>query len=659
MGIIKGNRLWHIGVDALVVMLAWFAAFYFRFDGTNAGATLSAPQRLLSIEYVHFRDGSFLWVVVIKLAVFVAMGLYSRWWRYVSLRDLELVGMAVVLGSAAWVAFLSAVPAYTSPRRLTRRYGIDVSAPKSIIVLDLLFTLFGMIAVRALARSAFERPGPGWFSRSRDTKGVLIIGGGDAGQLVVKEMQRKTTRGFHPIGVLDDDPGKIGTRLHGVRVLGPTADLAEVIADNRPDEVVIAMPAAAGSVRRRIAETAASGGVRVRTLPSVNELLQGDLNLVEQLREVRVEDVLGREPVHLDAGDIGGYVTGRVVLVTGAGGSIGSEICRQLTRLEPRCLVLVDHAEGNLFEIERNLAERGFDAHVPVIADVKDRSLMRSILAAYRPAVIFHAAAYKHVPMMESNPAQAIRNNSLATRLMAELAREAGVERFVLISTDKAVAAQTVMGATKALCELVVEAAAQEDGGTRFIAVRFGNVLGSSGSVIPIFRRQIEAGGPVTVTHAEMTRFFMTIPEAAQLVIQAGGVGDSGDIFVLDMGEPVRILDLAHDMLRLSGREPERDIEVRVVGIRPGEKLHEQLFDDDEIVDRFDAGHDKLQRARRSRIDAEWLASRLGEIQGLLDAGDGSGAAALVIETARAPRRHRDRSEIPAALLSPASPVRN
>jgi FlaA1/EpsC-like NDP-sugar epimerase len=651
MGVIKGNRLWHVGVDALVVMLAWYAAFYFRFDGTK-GSPVSLG------EYDRLRDHSFLWVVGIKLAIFVAMGLYSRWWRYVSLRDLELVGLAAALSTAAWATFLYVEPAYRSPRRV-RRAGVDVfSAPKSIIVLDLLFTLFGMIAVRAIARSAFERPGPGWFSRSRDTKGVLIIGGGDAGQLVVKEMQRKTTRGFHPMGVLDDDPGKIGTRLHGVRVLGPIADLAEVITDNRPDEVVIAMPAAAGSVRRQIAEVATAGGVRVRTLPSVSELLQGDLNLVEQLREVRVEDVLGREPVFLDAAAIGGYATGKVVLVTGAGGSIGSEICRQLARLEPSCLVLVDHAENNLFEIERNLAERGFDAHVPVIADVRDRRLMRGILAEHRPAVIFHAAAYKHVPMMELNPGQAIRNNTLATRLMAELAREAGVERFVLVSTDKAVAAQTVMGATKALCELVIEAAAQDPGVTRFLAVRFGNVLGSSGSVIPIFRRQIEAGGPVTVTHAEMTRFFMTIPEAAQLVIQAGGVGDSGDLFVLDMGDPVRILDLAYDMIRLSGREPDRDVEVRVVGIRPGEKLHEQLFDDDEVVDRVEAGHDKLQRARRARIDADWLTLRLAEIEDLLEAGDSAAAAALVIETARSPQRQRPASEVPASLLAPAAPAR-
>jgi FlaA1/EpsC-like NDP-sugar epimerase len=382
-------------------------------------------------------------------------------------------------------------------------------------------------------------------------------------------------------------------------------------------------------------------GVPVKTVPGVNELLDGDLDLLERLRAVQVEDVLGRAPVQLDLAAIGGYLTGRTVLVTGAGGSIGSELCRQIGRLSPHRLVLVDHAEDNLFEVERSLHERGMTGVVPIIADVKDTRRMAAILEQHAPTVLFHAAAYKHVPMMESNPAEAIRNNSLATRDLAELARDAGIERFVLISTDKAVDPSTIMGSSKALCESVMEAAAQAGNGTRFIAVRFGNVLGSSGSVIPIFQRQIAAGGPVTVTDPRMTRYFMTIPEAAQLVVQAGGVGQTGDVFVLDMGDPVRIVDLAHDMIRLSGKEPDVDngIRVQIVGIRPGEKLDEKLFADDEHVEI--THHSKLRRARRGPIDGAWLSSRLAQIDLLLASGRDDEAVELALDTAQAPVRGR------------------
>jgi FlaA1/EpsC-like NDP-sugar epimerase len=326
-------------------------------------------------------------------------------------------------------------------------------------------------------------------------------------------------------------------------------------------------------------------------------------------------------------------------MVTGAGGSIGSELCRQIARLAPHRLVLVDHAEDNLFEVERSLAERGTPGVVPLIADVKDTRRMAAILEEHQPSVLFHAAAYKHVPMMEANPAEAVRNNALATRDLAELARDHHVERFVLISTDKAVDPSTVMGASKALCEWVVEAAAQVASDTRFIAVRFGNVLGSSGSVIPIFRRQISAGGPVTVTHEHMKRYFMTIPEASQLVVQAGGVGQSGDVFVLDMGEPVRILDLARDMIRLSGKEPDQDIQVQIVGIRPGEKLDEQLFADDEHVEV--THHSKLRRARRGPIDASWLSANLAQVDLLLATGRDREAVELALDMTHAPVRGR------------------
>ncbi len=326
----------------------------------------------------------------------------------------------------------------------------------------------------------------------------------------------------------------------------------------------IALPSASGRKRAAVVATCREAGIPVKTLPNVNDLINGDNDLVAQLRAVQVEDILGREPVQLDPAAVGAYVRGRTVLVTGAGGSIGSELCRQLVRMEVGRLVLADHAENNLFQIDRELRESTRAEIVPAIADVRDAARMETIFETHQPAVVFHAAAYKHVPLMEQHPVQALRNNALATRTMARLAARHAVDRFVLVSTDKAVYPKTAMGASKALAEWVVEALGQVENETTFVAVRFGNVLGSSGSVVPIFREQIARGGPVTVTDPEMTRYFMTIHEAAQLIVQAGGVGRGGDVFVLDMGDPVRILDLAHDMIRLSGLEPERDIPIVV-----------------------------------------------------------------------------------------------
>jgi FlaA1/EpsC-like NDP-sugar epimerase len=607
------HRLANVLIDAGLVALAWYAAFFFRFEE-------------LPVWAEKIRDEGLWRVVLIKVVVFIALGLYSRWWRYVSLRDLFHVVRACVAASVLVVLALELFP--------------DVDAlPRGVIAFDFVFTLLALIAARALARTIFERPRPGFLLPTG--REVLVIGAGEAGQLVVREMLKKRALGYSPTRLLDDDPRKQGMRLEGVRVEGKTTDLDEILESSPPDEVVIAMPGAEPGVRQRIVDVCRRRGVPVKTVPGVNELLDGDLDLLERLRAVQVEDVLGRAPVQLDLAAIGGYLTGRTVLVTGAGGSIGSELCRQIGRLSPHRLVLVDHAEDNLFEVERSLHERGMTGGVPIIADVKDTRRMAAILEQHAPTVLFHAAAYKHVPMMESNPAEAIRNNSLATRDLAELARDAGIERFVLISTDKAVDPSTIMGSSKALCESVMEAAAQAGNGTRFIAVRFGNVLGSSGSVIPIFQRQIAAGGPVTVTDPRMTRYFMTIPEAAQLVVQAGGVGQTGDVFVLDMGDPVRIVDLAHDMIRLSGKEPDVDngIRVQIVGVRPGEKLDEKLFADDEHVEI--THHNKLRRARRGPIDGAWLSSRLAQIDLLLASGRDEEAVELALDTAQAPVRGR------------------
>ena len=376
-------------------------------------------------------------------------------------------------------------------------------------------------------------------------------------------------------------------------------------------------------------------GIPVRTTPTVFELLRdgsGQLRVSRQLREVRVEDMLGREPVREELERVGAYLRGQTVLVTGAGGSIGSELCRQIARVGPHRLVLVDHAEDNLFEIQRELEEdRHVRTAVPVLADCKEEERMREVIAEYRPAVVFHAAAYKHVAMMESNPVEAIRNNALATRLVARIAGELGVSNFVLVSTDKAVKPATVMGASKALAEWAVEAEAATHPGTRYATVRFGNVLGSSGSVVPIFRRQIAAGGPVTVTDERMTRYFMTIPEAVQLIIRAGSLGDfSGEIFVLEMGEPVRIKELAETMIRLSGLEPERDIAIQIVGARSGEKFTEELFDTYERPQPTPA--QRILRADHDRLDPEWVQRTFAEINLLVLEGDAAALAKHVAE---------------------------
>jgi FlaA1/EpsC-like NDP-sugar epimerase len=416
-------------------------------------------------------------------------------------------------------------------------------------------------------------------------------------------------------------------------VLGTTDQLGHVLDDVEPDEVLIAIPSAPGMMRAKVVTACRERGVPVRTMPTVFELLQTGGRLMRQVREVKVEDILGREPVRMEVERVGDYLRERVVLVTGAGGSIGSELCRQIARVRPERLVLLDHAEDNLFEIERELIE---DRHalntVSVLADCKEEERMREVFAEHRPTVVFHAAAYKHVGLMESNPIEAVRNNSLATRVMCRIAGDTGVRAFILVSTDKAVAPATVMGASKALAEWAVEAADARYPATSFASVRFGNVLGSSGSVVPIFRRQIAAGGPVTVTDPSMTRYFMTIPEAVQLVIRAGSLANGGEVFVLEMGEPVSILDLAKDMIRLSGLRPGRDIAIEIVGPRPGEKLHEDLFNPYEHPG--DTPAQRILRADRPRIDPAWVEETFDRIGVLTREGDPAGLASVVAQLA-------------------------
>jgi FlaA1/EpsC-like NDP-sugar epimerase len=594
---VNRHRLWQVAVDAALIAAAWMLAWYVRFEGDTRPVYY---DRYLEWDVVAL-------VVVIMLPVFVAFGFYNRWWRYVSTQDMwgALRGVAAAI-VAAYLVFtlLDFHPA---------------KVPRGIWIVDLLLLLAFVMGARLLARTLIERPAAGTIvARGKE---VLIVGAGDAAQLILREMLRNPALGYTPIGLVDDDPRKKNLRLHGVRVVGTTAELADLLRERRPDELLIAIPSASGEARERIVATSRSARIPVKTLPGLHELIAGDLNLTGQIRPVEVEDLLGREPVETDLDSIAGYLAGEVVLVTGAGGSIGAELCRQIARMRPTRLVLVDNGEPGLFEIERELVdERDFHATAAVLADAGNATKMRQVFEKYRPAVVFHAAAYKHVPLMEANPLEAVRNNTLATRIVADVAVEYEAKRFVLVSTDKAVNAKTVMGQSKALCEWIVESWGNRDAPTRFCGVRFGNVLGSSGSVIPIFRKQIARGGPVTVTHAEMTRFFMTIPEAVQLIIQAGAIGGRGQVYVLDMGEPVKIVELAETMIRLSGKEPRIDVPIEFVGPRPGEKLHEELWSESETV--TPSSHAAILLVTRAPIDQQWLEEELDELAHLVEAGE-------------------------------------
>jgi FlaA1/EpsC-like NDP-sugar epimerase len=619
-------------VDGLLVALAYFLAYRLRFD-------THVPSR-----YEELFDRTLPWAVPITLVALAAFGQYQRLWNYVGQRDYEAVVKAVIVSTLVLVGAVTLLhPVETAPRLTFDSHETlqvarsAVALPASIVALDLLLALALLIGARFLVH-LFTEGRIRTLPVGKHMRGALIVGGGQGGRLVVRELSRNPQLRLRPVGYLDDDPRKQGIKdEHGLKVLGTTAaqDLARVLDEAEPDEVIIAIPSAPGTLRARVVMACRDRGIPVRTTPTVFELLQdgsGQMRVARQLREVRVEDMLGREPVRMELERVGAYLAGQVVLVTGAGGSIGGELCRQIARVGPSRLVLVDHAEDNLFEILRELEdERHVRTAVPVLADCKEEERMREVFAEHRPAIVFHAAAYKHVAMMEMNPVEAVRNNALATRLVARIAGDYGVATFVLVSTDKAVKPATVMGASKALAEWAVEAAAARHPGTRYATVRFGNVLASSGSVVPIFRRQIAAGGPVTVTDPRMTRYFMTIPEAVQLIIRAGSLSEgSGEVFVLEMGEPVKIVELAEAMIRLSGLEPERDIAIEVVGARPGEKFHEDQFNPYERP--LPTPAQKIVRAAREPLDPDWVERTFGEINLLVLEGD---AAALAAEVAK------------------------
>jgi FlaA1/EpsC-like NDP-sugar epimerase len=548
-------------IDISVLMLAFVLAMLVRFDWSVPSVMFR--QLIIVLPYV----------VLLQYAFLTGFGTTRFSWRYISLRD-----AVRIFGAIASVTALLVGLRFLSPQLVDRfplaRYGI---VPLGVLLGDFVLSFIGVTGVRALRRMLGER----WASKQHGREesprtSTLLVGAGQGGVLIAQEITRRPDLGILPVAFVDDDPVKQGAVIHGIKVQGTTRDLLHLAQRHGAEQALITISNAPGSDIRRITESCKAAGLTVKIVPGAYEIVGGRVNL-SRIREVAIEDLLRREQVKLNTESVAGVVRGQPVLVTGAGGSIGSELCRQVAAYRPSQLVLVERAENNLFEIHSELCGRFPDLEVvPCVADITDVPRVTQVFRDHRPLIVFHAAAHKHVPMMEWNPAEAVKNNVLGTQVIADLSDSLAVERFVMVSTDKAVNPSSVMGATKRAAELYVQALSLGSA-TRFSTVRFGNVLGSAGSVIPIFRRQIQNGGPITVTHPDMTRYFMTIPEAAQLIMQAGALSQGGETFILDMGQPVRIVDLAHDLIRLSGLEPERDIEIRFTGVRPGEKLFEEL----------------------------------------------------------------------------------
>ncbi len=582
--------------DLVVLAAAFLLAYLLRFD-----FVLTPEVRGHALVQLPL-------VVLVQLCAVLVTGIYSFVWRYIGLAELHAFVRAAALAMAPILALRFGLGAELQPWRV----------PLSVILIDTGVGFAGLLAVRLARRIVHERWGRRRAGAKTDlARSVLVVGAGDAGNAIAREIRGRLDLELELVGFLDDEPSRDGSSIQGARVLGPTSRLPEIVSALRVEQVILADPGASRSEIRRLLNLCSEAGVELRVLPSFGELVDGGISL-RRLREVRIEDLLGRAEVALDEPQVRRFLAGKRVMITGAGGSIGTEIAHQVARFAPASLLLVERAEFALFELDRRLARA-----VPelerraLIADVGDRDRMTTLLSRHRPQVVFHAAAHKHVPMMESNATEAIRNNVLATHALASLAGEHGVESFVLISSDKAVRPASMMGASKRLAEQVIQDA-QRRYATRYLAVRFGNVLGSAGSVVQIFHEQIANGGPVTVTHPGMTRYFMTIAEAAQLVLQAGALGREGQILILDMGEPVRIVDLARDMIQLSGLRAEDDIEIRFTAPRPGEKLEEELAGSGEDV--APTYHSKIFVGKLEPPSHDF-AHRLSELERLVTLG--------------------------------------
>lgn len=567
-------------VDVITIIGVALISLLIRFDG------------YITPHYLHQMVDALPIMVISYIVMLLSMHLYTRIWRYAGMREMVAVLIATTLGAGLFY---------------TGMYVFDKSLPRSIYLISWILST-GVIGIGRMVLHYIAMRYGGKQSTDADMVNTLIIGAGDAGATIAREIERYHKRSRKVIGFIDDDESKFNRLMGGVRILGNRHDIPSIVKENKVKEIIIAMPSVTRNEIRNIMEICSPLKCKVNTLPGMYQLLDDEV-LVSHLHPVSIEDLLERDEVRLDMDIVEHYIRDKVVLVTGAGGSIGSEICRQIMRVGPKQLLLLGHGENSIYLINQELKNIYKDGPIiPIIADIRDKQQLDQIFTQYNPQVVFHAAAHKHVPLMEIQPMTAVLNNIYGTRNVADVAGRHGVERFVMISTDKAVNPTSVMGATKRVAEKVI-ISMNDTYDTKYITVRFGNVLGSRGSVIPLFKKQIEAGGPVTVTDPEMTRYFMTIPEASQLVLQAGAMGKGGEVFLLDMGEPVKIIDLARNMIRLSGLEPDKDIHIKITGLRPGEKKYEELLTSEEGTNR--TNHTKIFEAPLDTVDRDWLIDKI------------------------------------------------
>jgi FlaA1/EpsC-like NDP-sugar epimerase len=596
------NLLVILLLDALLLLGSFYLSHLIRFDFNPPDWAMVRFRQFLPV------------VVVLKLVCFYWLGLYKGMWRYTGMADLINVIKAATVASLGLIV----VVLYETRFDMVSR---------SVFVIDWGLTLMLIIGVRVFIRLCFEN-----FTREfrisdlrqivssifgeKNKKGraMLIIGAGDCGEKICRQFRENPSVQSHVAGFLDDDKSKTGRRIHGVPVLGTIDDIETIAPGMGIEDVIIAIPSAGSGRMRQIVDLCKKADVNFKIIPDMGELIDGRID-ISAIRNVEYRDLLGREPVQLDKEKIGKYLNQRTVLVTGAGGSIGTGLCRQICRFSPKKIILLERAESPLYEIDLELKKNFTRVEVvPMLADIQDKMELAGIFSRFQPEIVFHAAAYKHVPMLENHPWKAVENNIFGTRNLVTAARNSGCERFVFVSTDKAVNPTNVMGTSKRICELLVQKEnVLADAGTRFMTVRFGNVIGSVGSVIPLFKKQIQEGGPVTVTHPDMIRYFMLIPEACQLILQAGAMGKGGEIFILEMGEPVKIDQMARDLIRFSGFEPDVDIKIVYTGLRPGEKLYEELMTDLEGV--IPTNHQKIRVLNSHTGDVSLLNSRLQELK--------------------------------------------
>jgi FlaA1/EpsC-like NDP-sugar epimerase len=563
-------------IDLMSVSAMPFFALLIRFEGNVDNYYYEQITNLLPI------------IILARLSMFYFMGLYNRLWRYASIRELLSIISAVTLSSLLLIVYT---------------YLVGSNLPRSIYLLSWLLNIViiggSRLGIRIVHYLLQQVKG-----NKDQFINVLIVGAGDAGAMIAREINHRYCDTKKIIGFIDDSDYKNNQKLFGAKVLGKCHDIAKIVVDYEVTEIIIAMPSVEGNVLRQIVHECKVTKCSVKTLPGIYELIDGKVS-VQQLRNIDLEDLLRREPVKLDLEQIASYLAGKRVLVTGAGGSIGSELCRQIVKMSPKTMILLGKGENSIYEIDHELRGKYPELIIePIIADVRDEQRIHSVFKEFKPQVVFHAGAHKHVPLMEAQPSEAVRNNIFGTKTVAEAADRAGTEIFVMISTDKAVNPTSVMGATKRVAELIIQNISKTSN-TKFVAVRFGNVLGSRGSVIPLFKKQIAQGGPITITHPDMKRYFMTIPEASQLVLQAGALAKGGEVFVLDMGEPVKIVDMASDLIQLSGLEPHKDIKIEFSGLRPGEKLFEELLTAEEGT--TSTKHQKIFVANLKKVDEQKL----------------------------------------------------